>query len=237
MKAMILAAGRGERMRPLTDNCPKPLLTVNGLPLIVHHIKNLVAAGIKDIVINHAWLGQKIVDYLGCGQQFSANISYSEEPVALETAGGIIKALPMLVEHENDVFMVINGDIYCDFNLKQLPRLGEEFNAHLLLVNNPEHNPKGDFQLVEGVLTNPKNNHHETYTFSGIALYRKSFFKQDAATQESTLLQPVQEQQLIQPLAPMLRAGAEQGKVSASLMTNAWTDVGTPERLAELNTI
>ena len=184
---MILAAGRGERMRPLTDSCPKPLLTVKGVPLIEHHIKNLVAAGIKDIVINHAWLGQKIVDYLGSGEQFSANISYSEEPVALETA------------------------------------LAEAFNGHLFLVNNPEHNPNGDFIMADGILANPKNNSQEAYTFSGIALYRKQFFQQ--------------EQQGVQPLAPMLRGAAEQGEISASLITSAWTDVGTPERLAKLNTI
>jgi MurNAc alpha-1-phosphate uridylyltransferase len=223
MKAMILAAGRGERMRPLTDSCPKPLLTVKGVPLIEHHIKNLVAAGIKDIVINHAWLGQKIVDYLGSGEQFSANMSYSEEPVALETAGGIIKALPMLAEHEKDIFLVINGDIYCDFNLQQLPALAEAFNGHLFLVNNPEHNPNGDFIMADGILANPKNNSQEAYTFSGIALYRKQFFQQ--------------EQQGVQPLAPMLRGAAEQGEISASLITSAWTDVGTPERLAKLNTI
>ena len=233
MKAMILAAGRGERMRPLTDNCPKPLLKVKGLPLIEHHIKNLVAAGINDIVINHAWLGQQIVDYLGCGKQFSANISYSEEPVALETAGGIIKALPLLAEHENDIFLVINGDIYCDFNLNELPLLPVECSAHLLLVKNPEHNQSGDFQVAAGMLANPKSNNQETYTFSGIALYRKSFFKQYTTTKQGELIsQPV-----VQPLAPMLRAAAEQNKVSASIIASAWTDVGTPERLARLNTI
>tara|TARA_R110000744_G_scaffold71595_8_gene144363 strand:- start:442 stop:1143 length:702 start_codon:yes stop_codon:yes gene_type:complete len=233
MKAMILAAGRGERMRPLTDSCPKPLLKVRGLALIEYHIKNLVAAGINDIVINHAWLGQQIVDYLGDGERFSANISYSEEASALETAGGIIKALPMLVEHEDDVFVVINGDIYCDYNLKNLPQLTAEFNAHLLLVENPEHNPKGDFQLAKGMLVNPKSFQQETYTFSGIALYRKSFFKQYTTTEHDALMQLTK----IQPLAPMLRAGAEQNKVSASVITSAWTDVGTPERLAKLNTI
>ena len=230
---MILAAGRGERMRPLTDSCPKPLLKVRGLALIEYHIKNLVAAGINDIVINHAWLGQQIVDYLGDGERFSANISYSEEASALETAGGIIKALPMLVEHEDDVFVVINGDIYCDYNLKNLPQLTDEFNAHLLLVENPEHNPKGDFQLAKGMLVNPKSFQQETYTFSGIALYRKSFFKQYTTTEHDALMQLTK----IQPLAPMLRAGAEQNKVSASVITSAWTDVGTPERLAKLNTI
>ena len=233
MKAMILAAGRGERMRPLTDNCPKPLLKVKGLPLIEYHIKNLVAAGINDIVINYAWLGHQIVDYLGDGERFSANISYSEEASALETAGGIIKALPMLVEQDDDVFVVINGDIYCDYNLKDLPQLSAEFNAHLLLVENPEHNLKGDFQLTQGMLVNPKSNQQETYTFSGIALYRKSFFKQYTTTDHGALLQ----QTRVQPLAPMLRTGADQNKISASVITSAWTDVGTPERLAKLNTI
>ncbi|MFT5813228.1 MAG: MurNAc alpha-1-phosphate uridylyltransferase [Psychroserpens sp.] len=233
MKAMILAAGRGERMRPLTDNCPKPLLKVKGLPLIEHHVKNLVAAGINDIVINHAWLGQQIVDYLGCGKQFSANISYSEEPVALETAGGIIKALPLLAEHENEIFLVINGDIYCDFNLNELPLLSVECNAHLLLVENPEHNQSGDFQVATGMLVNPKSNNQETYTFSGIALYRKSFFKQYTSTEPEILIsQPV-----VQPLAPMLRVAADQNKVSASIIVSNWTDVGTPERLAKLNTM
>ena len=181
MKAMILAAGRGERMRPLTDNCPKPLLKVKGVALIEYHIKNLVTAGIKDIVINHAWLGEKIVNFIGCGKRYSANIFYSAEPVALETAGGIIKALPMLTEHEDDVFLVLNGDVYCDFNLGHLPELLPECNAHLLLVENPEHNPKGDFQLSDGKLTNLKNSQQSTYTFSGIAIYRKSFFGQYTA--------------------------------------------------------
>lgn len=233
MKAMILAAGRGERMRPLTDSCPKPLLKVNGIPLIEYHIRNLVAAGIKDITINHAWLGQQMVDLLGNGEQFCANISYSKEPIALETAGGIIKALPMLAVQDDDVFIVVNGDIYCDVNFKQLPVLGAEFDAHLLLVNNPEHNPDGDFQLAKGVLLNPNNTQQETYTFSGIALYRKRFFQPDNETENAAIVP----QHLVQPLAPMLRAAADQNKVSASVIKADWTDVGTPERLAQLNTI
>ena len=230
---MILAAGRGERMRPLTDDCPKPLLQVNGIPLIEYHIKNLVAAGIQNIVINHAWLGQQIVDYLGCGKQFSADISYSAEPVALETAGGIIKALPMLTEHEDDVFMVVNADIYCDYNFKKLPLLSANCNAHLLLVENPEQNRQGDFALVKGMLANPKNNQQATYTFSGIALYRKSFFEQESTSGHKALMA----QHAVQPLAPMLRAAADQQKISASVADTAWTDVGTPERLARLNII
>ena len=233
MKAMILAAGRGERMRPLTDNCPKPLLKVNGIPLIEYHIRRLVKAGIQDIVINHAWLGQQIVDHRGCGKKFSANIRYSEEPVALETAGGIIKALPMLAEQDTDVFLVVNGDIYCDVDLLNIPKLGAECNAHLLLVENPEHNLSGDFQLDAGLLVNPKNNQQTTYTFSGIALYRKSFFRQNATEQQAELMQ----NQSALPLAPMLRAAADKHTVSANVINNAWTDVGTPERLAKLNAI
>ncbi|MGB1262805.1 MAG: N-acetylmuramate alpha-1-phosphate uridylyltransferase MurU [Cognaticolwellia sp.] len=232
MKAMILAAGRGERMRPLTDTCPKPLLKVNGTPLIEYHIKNLVAAGIIDIVINHAWLGEKIVAHLGCGKQFGAKISYSEEPIALETAGGIIKALAMLAEDDNDVFLVINGDVFCDFNLQNMPTLQAEHNAHLMLVKNPEHNANGDFQLNGGMLVNPTNQQQTTYTFSGIALYRKRFFTTQCQTDEKRV-----REQIVQPLAPMLRAAADQQKISASVLEAAWTDVGTPERLATLNGI
>lgn len=229
---MILAAGRGERMRPLTDKCPKPLLKVQGVPLIEYHIENLVAAGIKNIVINHAWQGQLLVDYLGNGDKFSANITYSKETVALETAGGIINALPLLTEHgDDDVFVVVNGDVYCDYNFNAIPELSPECNAHLMLVNNPEHNVKGDFQLDGGMLINPKNNQQKTYTFSGIALYRIGFFKQYVKALDKDL----SEQNTIQPLAPMLRAAADAGKISASLIDADWTDVGTPERLAKLN--
>ncbi len=222
---MILAAGRGERMRPLTDTCPKPLLKVNGIPLIEYHIKNLAAAGITDIVINHAWLGQKLVDYLADGKQFSVNITYSEEPVALETAGGIIKALPLLANNEQDTFIVVNGDVYCDYNFNDLPKLASEFDAHLLLVRNPEHNAKGDFQLAGNKLINLIDNQQTTYTFSGIALYKKRFFSQNVA----------EELHSVAPLAPMLKAGAQTGKITANVIDNAWTDVGTPERLAQLN--
>ncbi len=224
---MILAAGRGERMRPLTDTCPKPLLKVNGTALIEYHIKNLLAAGVKDIVINHAWLGDKLVKYLGNGEKFSVNIQYSKEPTALETAGGIIKALPLLTEQDNDVFIVVNGDVYCDYEFKNLPELGDDFNAHLILVTNPEHNPKGDFCLSNGKLANPTNTNQATYTFSGIALYRKCFFTK----YQTEILQ----QHKVKPLAPMLRLAADAGEISASVIDLPWTDVGTPERLAILN--
>jgi len=237
MKAMILAAGRGERMRPLTDSCPKPLLKVRGVALIEYHIRNLVAAGIRDIVINHAWLGEQLIAHLGRGERFAANISYSEEVIALETAGGIIKALPLLAEQDDEVFLVINGDIYCDFQFAHLPVLAPEYSAHLVLVTNPEHNPNGDFQLENGVLVNPKGNKQNTYTFSGIALYRKSFFKQFFKQHSATKYDNVMSQEAVKPLAPMLRAAADQQQVSANVMHSDWTDVGTPERLAKLNTI
>ncbi|SEK75748.1 MurNAc alpha-1-phosphate uridylyltransferase [Colwellia chukchiensis] len=229
MKAMILAAGRGERMRPLTDHCPKPLLKVAGTSLIEHHINNLVAAGITEIVINHAWLGEQIVQQLGDGGQFGASICYSKEPIALETAGGIIKALALLAADENEVFLVLNGDIYCDFDFHHLPELKAQHQAHLFLVTNPEHNLAGDFTVQAGILTNPQGPEDSTYTFSGIALYRKSFFSHYHAKR----LTPTDK---VQPLAPMLRSAAKQGKISASVIDVAWTDVGTPERLARLNT-
>lgn len=231
MKAMILAAGRGERMRPLTDNCPKPLLKVNGIALIEYHIKNLVAAGINEIVINHAWLGQQLVDYLGNGEKYAANIYYSQEPIALETAGGIIKALPLLTAQDDDVFVVVNGDIYCDYSFENLPTLGIHCNAHLMLVANPEHNENGDFVLENGMLANPTSIEQHTYTFSGIALYRKRFFTQKIKTASAK----EHMQHKVHPLAPLLRAAADLSEVSANVIKCAWTDVGTPERLAKLN--
>lgn len=166
MKAMILAAGRGERMRPLTDHKPKPLLEANGKPLIVHTINQLVAAGFSDIVINHAHLGQQIEDHLGDGQAFGASIAYSPEGEALETAGGIIKALPLLGDGP---FLVVNGDIATDYPYAILKN--QDFDlAHLVLINNPEHHPEGDFALDSAgqVLETGA----EKWTFSGIGLYQ-----------------------------------------------------------------
>ena len=225
MKAMILAAGRGERMRPLTDTLPKPLLEVNGKPLIVYHIEKLVAAGIKDIVINHAWLGEKIPAYLGNGSQYGANITYSAEiNGALETAGGIAKALPLL--DQEAPFIVVNGDVFTDYDFNDLPSLASDKQAHLVLVNNPEHNASGDFLCSEGVLLNKieKEMSAGTFTFSGIAIYRASFFK--ALSKDS---------ETVQALGPMLRNAAQKSLASASVYQGSWTDVGTPERLAKLN--
>lgn len=219
MKAMILAAGRGERMRPLTDHHPKPLLQVGGKALIEHHIEKLAKAGIVDIVINHAWLGQQIEDKLGDGQQYGVNIQYSaEESGGLETAGGIIKALPLLGGSE---FIVINGDIWCDLDYHLLTqiKLKNEQLAHLLLVDNPAHNSTGDFHLSsDGLALSEGLN---KLTFSGIGLYRATMF-------QTLKLEK-------RPLAPILRAAMEEQKISAQHFTGQWYDIGTPQRLDELN--
>lgn len=241
MKAMILAAGRGERMRPLTDDCPKPLLKVAGMPLIEHHIVKLAKAGITDIVINHAWLGYKIEEYLQDGSQWGVSIHYSRETQgALETAGGIIKALPLLVEKDepNAPFLVVNGDVYTDFDFTHIPLLPSDCLANIWLVANPEHNLKGDFLLAEEVseLNKSKKVHNitseanqtqqqQSYTFSGVALYRPDFFT--AHSHDAAIL----------PLGPLLREAAENLELSGTILKGKWTDVGTPERLNELNKI
>ena len=219
MKAMILAAGRGERLRPLTDEIPKPLLKVAGQSLIEYHIYNLAKAGFKDIIINTAWLAEKIHQQLRDGSDYGVNIQYSDETEALETAGGIINALPLL---GNEPFLVVNGDIWCDFdfstwNFSTLPELNNSTQAHLVLVNNPDHNQKGDFSLQNGLI---KNTGDTMFTFSGIGVYSADFF----AKQESG----------ISPLAPIIRNKCEDDLVSGQFYDGLWTDVGTLERLREL---
>ncbi|WDE04894.1 nucleotidyltransferase family protein [Thalassomonas viridans] len=224
MKAMILAAGRGERMKPLTDTCPKPMLTVHGRPLIEYHIRRLVAAGITEIVINHAWLGQQITNYLGDGSRWHADIRYSAETGgALETAGGIVNALPLLGP---EAFLLVNGDVFTSFDFRQLPSLEKEHLAHLFLVANPEHHPGGDFVITEGMLDNLSENKEagQSYTYSGIAVFKPAFFRQQAGQGKAVM-----------PLGPLLRAGAAQQRISAGILPGSWTDVGTPERLARLN--
>ncbi|MBC7502114.1 MAG: nucleotidyltransferase family protein [Herminiimonas sp.] len=230
MKAMILAAGRGERMRPLTDNCPKPLLKVRGRPLIVWHILNLVRAGITDIVINHAHLGQMIEDALGDGSQFGATLRYSAEGTALETAGGIANARHLLGDAP---FVAVNGDIYCphfDFEHVTTALLDNDHRgdplpmdkrdmAWLYLVKNPSHNPAGDFGIDMFSLT---NDGEPKFTFSGIGVYRPEMF--DTVTPGEAA-----------KLAPILRAHAARTQIGAEVYRGDWTDVGTPERLAELN--
>jgi len=229
MRAMILAAGRGERMRPLTDHTPKPLLPAGGKPLIVWHLERLAAAGIRQVVINHAWLGEQLPAQLGDGSRFGLQIAYSPEtPPALETAGGIAQALPLL---GNDPFLVINGDIWCDWDPHEAAARRQEIertqaDAWLLLVDNPEHHPQGDFVLsAQGdVLTdNPDTATPTTrLTFAGIGVYRPALFA------ELPRATPA-------PLAPLLRAAMARHTVRGSHHRGAWTDVGTPERLARLD--
>jgi MurNAc alpha-1-phosphate uridylyltransferase len=218
--AMILAAGRGERMRPLTDSVPKPMLKVQAKPLIEYHLEALKRAGYERVVINHAWLGQQIETAVGTGERFGLDILYSVEIQALETAGGISKALPLLCPSEEDeMFTVINGDIFTDFDFDTLPaHLDEGIEAHLVMVGNPSHNPEGDFYFTHQGLD---PNQGLKLTFSGIAVYNKGFF----ANVNSA----------VKPLAPMLRTAISQGVVGAQHFTGQWTDVGTPQRLTELN--
>ncbi len=230
MKAMILAAGRGERMRPLTDNTPKPLLKISGIPLIEHHLRKLAEVGITDIVINLAWLGDKIVEYFQDGSSLGVNIRYSwERGGALETAGGIIKALPLLCSsssqdnNQDEPFLVVNGDIYIDYDYQHLPQLTDSQLAHLWLVENPAHNQQGDFRLVGGNVQNlTQLNASPTYTFSGIGLYRPSFFDEHLT-------------ETVVPLAPLLRKAIDKQCVAGTLLSGLWTDVGTPERLKQLD--
>lgn len=217
MKAMILAAGRGERLRPLTDSRPKPLLEVRSKPLIVYHLEALHKAGFNQIVINLSWLGDQIRARLGNGSEFGVSIEYSEEAAALETAGGILQALPLLGER----FVVVNGDVFTDYDFARLNIVGksDEQLAHLVLVDNPEHNHGGDFCLQGSIVGNDGSQRH---TFSGIARYHRSFFDGLAPGKQA--------------LAPLLRGAAARGQVSGELFHGAWVDIGTAERLQGLNT-
>lgn len=224
MKAMILAAGRGQRMRPLTDHTPKPLLPVNGKPLMVYHLEKLAALGVQDVVVNYAHLGEQFPATLGDGSRWGLRLHYSPEPTGgLETAGGIIQALPMLGE---EPFWVINGDIWTDFDFAELPQeLGQGDLAQLLVTDNPAHHPQGDFVLADGRLSMAETGQRFTYT--GVGLYHPQFFAdyQPAANAADALVLP------LKPL--LLKALAEQ-KLAGTYWAGAWTDVGTPARLAEL---
>lgn len=220
---MILAAGRGERMRPLTDTCPKPLLAVGGKPLIVWQIERLVGAGVHDLVINHAHLGSMIEAALGTGTAWGARIRYSPEPVALETAGGIANALPLL---GRDPFIVANGDVYAEYDYTGLVRVIERFRiegqpdrAHLVLVGNPAHHPGGDFVLEQGrvAVSGP-----DRLTYAGIGVFTPALFAPVARGNPARL-------------APLLHAAVATGAVSGERLDGTWIDVGTPERLAHLD--
>ena len=218
MRAMILAAGRGERMRPLTDKMPKSMLEVSGKPLIQYHVENLVQAGIVEIVINHALFGEQIEAYLNDGKALGASITYSVEgDQPLETAGGIVRALPLLGDKP---FVTVNADIWTDFSFQDLLCQSDDLSndsAHLILVDNPDHNPEGDFALSDGKVLNQGE---PMQTFSGISIFTPEFFK-DCASGSA-------------PLAPILREAASQGRVTGSHYQGQWQDIGTPARLSDL---
>lgn len=220
MKAMILAAGKGERMRPLTLSTPKPLLLAGGKALISHHLDNLHRAGFREVVINHAWLGQQIEDHLGNGEQFDLDIRYSAEDEPLETAGGIARALPLLTSVIDDWFLVINGDIWTDFPLAQLqPPAQLDCDAVLVMTDNPTHHPDGDFHLgAEGVLS---ASGADRLTFTGISLLHRRLF---AGLDDSA-----------GKLGPVLRKAMASNRVRGLKYLGYWIDVGTPARLTELD--
>ncbi|MCY6411309.1 nucleotidyltransferase family protein [Acinetobacter sp. VNH17] len=220
MKAMILAAGLGNRMRPLTLHTPKPLLEVGGKPLIVWHIEKLQKVGVTEIVINTAWLGEKLANALGDGSQFGVKILWSHEGEGLETAGGIINALPLLGD---EPFILVNGDVWTTMDFASLldVQLGER-QAHLVLVENPPQHLKGDFILSNGLAyTFEQEQLGEAFTYSGIAVLHPRMF---AGLENGK-----------RPLAPLLKQAMQQQQVSAEKMQAVWVDVGTPERLQQLD--
>ncbi len=236
MKAMILAAGFGKRLRPLTEHTPKPLLEVRGKPLIVHHLEALARAGIKEVVINTAWLGEKLEAYLGDGSRYGVSIAWSREAEPLETGGGICQALPLL---GSEPFLLVNGDVWTDYPFEQLllKSLEKKHLAHLVLVPNPEHNLSGDYcftrqqshdgrEVLSGVLAGPvpvgQLEGRQTYTFSGISLMNPKLFA--ASTSGEAF-----------PLRDVLSPAFRAGHISGELYRGEWCDVGTVERLEELN--
>lgn len=223
MRAMILAAGRGERMRPLTDTTPKPLLSVGGQPLIAWHLQRLRQAGVCDVVINHAWLGEKIEQTLGNGAQYGMNIHYSPESSGgLETAGGIATALHLLGD---EPFLVVNGDVLTNIDFQAACQCAAQLRtagdlAHLWLVPNPPHNPQGDFGLLPNGRVQSETAHAQGFTFSGVGIYAPELFAHIAP-------------HTVAKLAPTLRQAMNADKVSGQLHEGLWLDVGTPERLAQ----
>ncbi|AMO57663.1 mannose-1-phosphate guanylyltransferase [Endozoicomonas montiporae] len=219
MKVMILAAGLGKRLRPLTLHKPKPLIEVAGKPLIIHHLEQLAAAGFKDVVINHSWHGDQIVKALGNGSHWGLNIVYSEEPEPLETAGGIIQALPLLNEgncEDNQPFLVVNGDVFTDYPFNQVPD-HIDGQAHLIMVDNPAFKEKGDFALQQGQV---QEQGESLLTYSGISVLTPDLFANTDAG--------------VQSLAPVLRQAMVSRNVTGEHFRGLWTDVGTIERLNEL---
>lgn len=219
---MVLAAGRGERMRPLTLETPKPLLAVGGKPLLVHHLERLAAGGIPEVVINVSWLGEQIEAYCGDGSAWGLSIRYSREPAPLETAGGIVQALPLLGDAP---FLVVNGDVFMDYDVPALAARAAglvQAGGHLLLAENPSHHPGGDFALCDGRVAEPAPG-ESTLTFTGTALYHPDFFAGLAPGSR--------------PLRPLFEAAMAAGRLSGERHGGRWVDVGTPERLAALDAL
>jgi MurNAc alpha-1-phosphate uridylyltransferase len=215
MPAMILAAGRGERLRPMTDTVPKAMVEVRGEKLIGRHLRMLADAQVQTVIINLGWLGEKIAEHVGNGHRFGVNVVYSPEyDNILETGGGILRALPLLGD---DPFWVVNGDIYTDIHLPA-DELASDVLGHLVLVPTPSHKPRGDFDLVDGRV---RHSDMPAYTFSGVARYRPEFLADAGKGRFS--------------IAPMLHRAADDGVLSGSLFEGVWEDVGTPERLERLN--
>ena len=226
MKAMILAAGLGKRMRPLTDQTPKPLLSVAGKPLLQHHLEILAKAGVTDVIINLAYLGEQIRAFVGDGNRFGLSVTYSSEPEPLETGGAIAHALPLLGEAP---FLLINADVWCDYPPTQLARtpLAANCLGRLLLVPNPDFHPQGDFTLTErGALTNrlPQTPAEQRLTFAGISLLRPA------------LVADYPHRRRKFPLSEAFNAAITEQRLEGELHSGTWSDVGTPERLQALHT-
>lgn len=223
MKVMLLAAGKGERMQPLTSHTPKPLLQAGGLSLLEHLIRRLAAHGFTELVINHAWLGQQVEDAFGDGSSLGVRIAWSRETEPLETAGGIVKALPLLGDAP---FAVVNGDIFTDYAFGNLrTALAAQDSVHLVLVANPAHHPRGDFALdSSGRLQLPATSANaaaSTFTYSGIGVFHPRLF---AGVTETKY-----------PLLPLLKQAINTRQASGSVFTGTWMDIGTPQRLLQLD--
>ncbi len=216
MRAMLLAAGRGERLRPITDTVPKPLASIAGRALIEYHLENLLRAGIVEVVINLSWLGERIRAALGAGERYGLTIRYSEEgPVALETGGGIARALPLLGA---EPFLVVNADVWTDLEFASLGALPAGADASIVLAPNPEHHPGGDFTLRDGAVVEEGT---DRLTYTGIGIYRPEFF---AGCPQGRF-----------PLRPLLRRAIAAGRLRGRVHRGEWFDAGTPERLAWLD--
>lgn len=216
MIAMLLAAGRGERLRPMTDTLPKPLAEVGGKPLIVYHLEALARAGVREVIVNLSWLGEQIRAALGSGERYGLCITYSDEgPEPLETGGGILRALPLLGAHP---FLVVNADIWTDLDFTRCSRLREDADARIILAPNPAHHPRGDFGVDRGLVVE-----HDVvrFTYTGIGLYRPEFFAGCRAEKF--------------PLLPLLRRSIAAGRLRGEVFRGEWHDAGSPERLAWLD--